>query len=99
MSTTVNSGLTSRLAVRVGAFCGERRTRGCLQGQSGGISTSDEALDGALRRLDAAVAALHAALLPNTLFMVFTGHVRSLTSSSVVRSPSYHPNPNAHNSE
>ncbi len=50
-----------------------------MQDQSGGVSTSDDAVDGALRRLDAAVAALHAALLPNTLFMVFTGHVRCCT--------------------
>ena len=55
-----------------------------MQGQTGEVSTSDEAIDGALRRLDAAVATLHAALLPNTLFMVFTGHVRAFRAVSDV---------------
>ncbi len=49
-----------------------------VQGHSSATAENGDgeaALDSALRRLDAAVGALHAAMLPNTLLMVFTGQV------------------------
>ena len=48
------------------------------QGRSSATAADGDdqaALESALRRLDAAVGALHAAMLPNTLLMVYTGQV------------------------